>query len=125
MTSNRDKERELEAITKYVSLFGGSFQKLGQTDVGYKIFDKEGMVVGYVEVVKLLRRVTSPYPLNIDVVRLSKLMGKRLGPVIVWSCDDGIVYGPVEKMVASMKFSNGELIAYYEKQKPIKYVRFS
>jgi hypothetical protein len=125
MTSKHDKERELQAITKYVSLFGGSFQKLGHTDVGYKIFDREGNVIGYVEVINVLRRIHNPYPLPANVSKLVRLMAKRLQPVLVWSCDDGIMYAPLEKISGTIKIKDEELTAYYEKQKPIRYVRFA
>jgi hypothetical protein len=36
-----DLRREQVAIKKFVDIFGGSFQKLDQFDIDYKVFDKD------------------------------------------------------------------------------------
>ena len=43
-----DIERERKAIKVFVKLFGGSFEKLGEHDIDYKVFNNDGELKGYV-----------------------------------------------------------------------------
>ena len=45
-----DLRREQVAIKKFVDIFGGSFQKLDQFDIDYKVFDKDKNLIAYAEV---------------------------------------------------------------------------
>ena len=45
-----DLKRERRAIETFVSIFDGSFQKLDPFDIDFKVFDKEGKLIAYVEV---------------------------------------------------------------------------
>lgn len=116
--------REKKAIEAFVKVFGGTYQKLDPMDVDYKIFDKAGNLIAYAEVVARIRPLRDSYPLPIEVSKLSKLVSKRLNPVIIWSCDDGIMYAKVMRIYGDIRWTT-ELIAYYDKQKEIKYVRFT
>jgi hypothetical protein len=63
-----------------------------------------------------------------------KLSEKRLNPVLIWACEDGIIYAKLNELIGQIKFSGRtpranstndmEIMAYYEKQKCLKYVRF-
>jgi hypothetical protein len=54
--------------------------------------------------------------------------------VVVWACEDGIIYAKADKLTGTIKpggrkpregaFSDKEMMVYYEKQKGFKYVRF-
>ena len=124
--TEEDKRREAKAIDKFVSLFGGSYQKLGPTDIDYKVFDKNNKLITYVEVRGRVRSMRDAYPLPIDLSKLVKLHEKRLNPVIIWSCDDGIIYGQVNKIVGEVSCnSSGDIMAYYDKQRAFKYVRYT
>lgn len=117
---------EQKAIDAFVKIFGGSYQKLGALDVDYKIFDANNKAIAYVEVNTRVRTIRDAYPLGITLTKLAKLIDKRLNPVIIWSCDDGIIYGMAEKLSGQIiAQSQSELMVYYEKQKGLKYVRFS
>lgn len=132
--TEQDKIRERKAIERFVSIFGGSFQKLSQHDIDYKIFDKDKNLIAYVEIKGRLRNIANAYPLPISCKKLIKLIDKRLNPVVIWACDDGIIYGQVEKLRGDIKYNgreprvgapnDHELIAYYDKQKAFKYVRY-
>lgn len=132
--TEEDLRRERKAIDTFVKTFGGSYQKLDPLDVDYKIFDKDKKLVAYAEVKGRIRPMRDAYPLPIAIRKLVKLADKRLNPVVIWACEDGIIYGRPEKLRGEIKYGgrkiredsydDQELMAYYEKQKGLKYVRF-
>jgi hypothetical protein len=130
-----DLRRERKAIDRFVALFDGSYSKLDQFDVDYKVFDKDKKLIAYVEVKGRVRIMRDAYPLPISAKKLVKLADKRLNPVLIWSCEDGIIYGKANELYGTLKYggrigregasNDGELMVYYEKQRSLKYVRFS
>jgi hypothetical protein len=74
------------------------------------------------------------YPLPLSARKLVKLIDKRIMPVLIWACEDGIIYGKANKLQGEIKwggrpprensFSDLEMMVYYDKQKELKYVRF-
>jgi hypothetical protein len=130
-----DLKREQKAITLFVSTFGGSFKKLDPFDVDYKIFDKDGNLIAYAEVKGRIRTMHNAYPLPVAARKVVKLVDKRLIPVMIWACEDGIIYGKVNKLKGEIKwggraprdnsFNDEELMVYYDKQKDLKYIRFT
>lgn len=129
-----DLIREKKAIEAFVKVFGGSYQKLDPFDIDFKIFDKDRNLIAYAEVKGRSRLMRDAYPLPIAIRKLSKLQDKRLNPVIIWCCDDGIIYGRPDKLHGEIMYggrkprlgsvNDDELMAYYNKQKGLKYVRF-
>ena len=129
-----DLIRERKAIELFVSIFNGSYKKLGQFDIDYKVSDKEGQLIAYAEVKGRIRSMKTAYPLPISAAKLVKLVDKRLNPVIIWACDDGIIYAQVNQLVGEIKwggrppregsYNDAELMVYYDKQKSMKYVRY-
>jgi len=120
-------EREQKAITTFVNTFGGSFKKLDPQDVDYKIFDKQGNLIAYAEVNSIIKTMRNAYPLSAPVKKIVKLIDKRLPPVAIWYCEDGIIYGKANKLRGEVIYDNSsslELIIYYDRQKEFKYVRF-
>jgi len=132
--TEQDLIREKKAIQTFVNMFGGSFKKLDPHDIDYKVFDKEGNLIAYVEVKGRIKTMYNAYPLPVAARKLVKLTDKRLAPVIVWACEDGIIYGKVDKLKGDIRwggraprdnsFNDSELMVYYEKQKELKYVRY-
>jgi len=130
-----DLKREQKAITLFVNTFGGSFKKLDPFDVDYKVFDKDGNLIAYAEVKGRIRTMHSAYPLPVAARKVVKLVDKRLIPVIIWACEDGIIYGKVNKLKGEIKwggrsprdnsYNDEELMVYYDKQKDLKYIRFT
>tara|TARA_R100000734_G_C3317562_1_gene110822 strand:- start:2349 stop:2759 length:411 start_codon:yes stop_codon:yes gene_type:complete len=126
--------REKVAIEKFVNIFDGSFKKLGPNDVDFRVFNKSGELVAYVEVKGRFRTIKEAYPLPVAARKIVKLCDKRLNPVMVWSCLDGIIYAKVSEIQGEVKWggrkprehsvNDEELMVYYEKQKGFKYVRF-
>lgn len=130
-----DLKREQKAIETFVKIFGGSFKKLDPFDIDYKIFDKDNNLIAYAEVKGRIRTIHNAYPLPISAKKIVKLIDKRLSPVLIWACEDGIIYGKANKLQGEIKWggrpprehsSNDlELMVYFDKQKELKYVRFT
>ena len=121
-------EREQKAITTFVNTFGGSFKKLDPQDVDYKVFDKQGNLIAYAEVNSIIKTMRNAYPLSAPAKKIVKLIDKRLPPVVIWYCEDGIIYGKANKLRGEVIYDNSsslELIIYYERQKEFKYIRFA
>ena len=129
-----DLTREKKAIEKFVGIFGGSYKKLGPNDIDYRVFDSSKNLIAYVEVKGRLRALKDAYPLPVAARKIVKLCDKRLNPVMIWACEDGIIYAKVSEIQGSVKwggrkprensFNDEELMIYYEQQKGFKYVRF-
>ena len=132
--TEQDSKREQKAITTFVNTFKGSFQKLDPYDIDYKVFDKNGKLIAYAEVKGRIRTMHNAYPLPVAARKAVKLVDKRLNPVMIWSCEDGIIYGKIDKLKGEIKWggrpsrdnssNDDELMIYYDKQKALKYVRF-
>ena len=43
--TQEDRERENKAIEKFVSLFKGSYKKLGHSDIDFRVFDKDKKII--------------------------------------------------------------------------------
>jgi hypothetical protein len=133
--TEQDLQREQKAINTFVNMFKGSYKKLGPTDIDYKVFDSDGNLIAYAEIKGRIRAIRDAYPLPVSLSKLNKLIEKRLNPVLVWACDDGIIYGKVFNLVGEVRFSgrqpregavnDAEMMVYFEKQKEFKYVRFT
>jgi hypothetical protein len=133
--TEEDLKRERKAIEVFVNMFGGSFKKLDPMDVDYRVFDKDGNMIAYAEVKGRIKPISKAYPLPVAARKLVKLVDKRLNAVIIWACDDGIIYGKVEKLVGTFKwggkknrdraYNDLELMVYYEKQKELRYLKFN
>jgi hypothetical protein len=129
-----DLIREKKAIELFVSIFGGSYKKLDPHDIDYKVFDKDKNLIAYVEVKGRIRTMRSAYPLPISAKKLVKLIDKRLAPVLIWACEDGIIYGKANKLQGEIKWggrtprdgavNDAEMMVYYDKQKELKYIRY-
>jgi hypothetical protein len=124
--TEEDARREKKAIDTFVSTFKGSYQKLDPMDVDFKIFDKDKKLIAYAEVMPRIRTMRDAYPVHALARKVVKLIDKRIPPVLIWSCDDGIIYTSPKKVDGYVKWIKGdELMIYYDKQKEFKYVRFS
>jgi hypothetical protein len=133
--TEQDLIREKKAVETFVKIFNGSYKKLGPNDIDYKIFDKEGTLIAYAEVKGRLKTMKTSYPLPVALSKLSKLIEKRLNPVLVWACDDGIIYGKVLSLVGEVRLggrppreganTDVEMMVYFDQQRSLKYVRFT
>lgn len=124
-SQSEEQRREKRAIDLFVSLFNGSYQKLDPNDIDYKVFDQDKNLIAYAEVVSVFRVMRESYPLPIDAKKLIKLADKRLNPVVIWSCEDGIIYCKTNKIDGSIKWEEDEFTIYAEKVRSMKYIRFT
>jgi hypothetical protein len=124
LESEEEIRREKKAIELFVSLFNGSFQKLDPNDIDYKIFDKDKKLIAYAEVRSRFKSIYDAYPLPISAKKMVRLMDKRLNPVVIWSCDDGIIYSKISHLTGTVQFESDDFVMYFDKQKSMKYVRF-
>lgn len=130
-----DLVRETIAIERFVKIFDGSYVKLDPFDIDFKVFDKNKTLIAYVEVKGRKKDMSNAYPLPISLIKVSKLMSKRLNPVVIWSCTDGIIYGKVSDLYGEVmwggrppredSYNDEELMIYYPKQREFKYLKFS
>ena len=97
--TEEDVRRERKAVELFVKLFEGSFKKLDPHDVDYKIFNKDNDLIAYAEIKGRIRTMHDAYPLPIAARKIIKLADKRLVPVIIWACEDGIIYGKLNNLV--------------------------
>ena len=133
--TKEDLEIEKKAIELFVNMFEGSYKKLDQFDIDYKVFDKDKTLIAYAEVKGLSKIINSAYPLLISARKIVKLADKRLNPIVIWCCQDGIIYGKVDKLVGEIKwggrtprensYNDTELMIYYDKQSELKYIKFT
>ena len=129
-----DLQREKKAIELFVSIFDGSYLKLDPNDIDYKVFDKDKNLIAYAEVKGRVRTLRDAYPLPIAARKLVKLIYKRITPVVIWACEDGIIYAKANQLRGEIKWggrpprdgfvNDAELMVYYDKQKTMKYVRY-
>lgn len=126
-----DLIREEKTIKHFVSIFNGQYQKLDRFDVDYLVYDKDMKEIAYVEIKGRNKNIRDAYPLPIAIRKLNKLADKKLNPVIIWSCFDGIIYGRLEQIEGFIKWggcrqqregavNDIELMAYYNKQNNLK-----
>jgi len=131
--NQKDINRETLAIQKFCNQYELKYQKLGDHDVDFKII-KDNKTVTYVEVKGRLRNISECYPLPIAIRKLHKLKEKHNDPVIIWACNDGILYAKVNKLIGSIRLSGRkpregsyndiELMAYYNAQEAIKTIYY-
>jgi hypothetical protein len=129
-----DLVREKKAIETFVNIFKGHYEKLDRFDIDYKIFDCKYNLIAFAEVKGRNKYMADAYPLPISVSKIVKILDKRINPVIIWSCKDGIIYAKVKDIVATMKWggrreregaaNDMELMAYYTEQKEFKHIYF-
>ncbi len=125
LQQSEELRREKRAIDLFVNMFGGSYQKLDQNDIDYKVFSADGQLIAYAEVSSRIRTMRDAYPLPIQAKKMIKLTDKRLNPVVIWSCEDGIIYAKVKGLSGTVQWEDDEFVMYFEKQKLFKYIRFT
>ena len=132
--SNEDLSREKKAITTFVNIFNGSFKKLGPDDIDYRVYDSEGKLIAFVEVKGRIRNYSDAYPLPVAARKLVKLSDKRLNPVMIWACNDGIVYSKIKDLNGSISwggrkpragsYNDQELMTYFNKADNFKFIPY-
>ena len=134
ISSDELQKRKHKAIETFIATFGGSYQLIKNSDVEYKLI-RDGQVMAYAEITPRMRNVSDAYPLIIPTTRIVKLAEKRLNPLLIWACDDGLIYARLKDVECQTKWGSflphldlaehGELMCYYTKQKHFKYIKYN
>lgn len=132
-----DLEREKLAVETFVGSFKsgpGSFIKLGPNDIDYKIFNSSGDVIAYAEIKGRNRTICDAFPLPCSLLKIAKLAQMKINPVIIWACQDGIIYGQIYQLEGGIKWggrepregaaNDRELMAYYPQQNGLYSVKY-
>tara|TARA_Y100001938_G_C8050220_1_gene411253 strand:- start:20 stop:433 length:414 start_codon:yes stop_codon:yes gene_type:complete len=133
--TKEDLIREHKAIDRFVKLFNGSFKKLGPNDIDFRVFDQDKKIVAYVEVKGKTCVLKDAFPVYVAARKLVKLCDKRLNPVVMWACEDGIVYAKVPELVGEMRWggrtdvrdeaiNDQELMVYFDYSRTFKYLKY-
>jgi|TARA_R110000782_G_scaffold32928_1_gene80008 hypothetical protein len=103
--SSNDIQREQKAIRLFTEQFNGGFIKLGENDVDFTIVTKDGTVIAYAEVKGRNRKIKDAFPLPVAARKVVKLIDKckKVEPVIIWACLDGIIYGKIKQLGGVLK----------------------
>ena len=127
--TNKDLDRELNCIELFCNTFKLTYSKLTDNDIDFSLY-KDGKLIAYAEVKGRNRNVLEAYPLPIACRKLVKLQDKKINPIIIWDCYDGIIYGRIEQIEGKIKVggrkprdqstNDSELMAYYDKQLTLK-----
>ena len=117
------KIKEL-AIKKFVNRFKGSYKKIGINDVDYRVFDASKNLISYAEVVIINKTINTAYPLEVKANNVVRVCNKRLNPVVLWACVDGLIYGKPHEIIGQVSWKDNELILTYPKQKTLKYLKY-
>jgi len=130
--TNKDLDRELNCIDLFCDTFGITFEKLNENDIDFSLY-KDEKLIAYAEVKGRNRTILDAYPLPIACRKLVKLVDKKINPLIIWDCYDGIIYGRLEQIEGKIKIGGRkprdqstndiELMAYYEKQSTLKEIK--
>tara|TARA_R110002049_G_C8708315_1_gene523688 strand:- start:26 stop:454 length:429 start_codon:yes stop_codon:yes gene_type:complete len=131
--NKKDLDREEKAIIKFVSVFKGSYNKLGDNDIDFEVLHNN-KIISYVEVKGRLRTIDNAFPLPISARKLVKLSDKKVNPVVIWACEDGIIYSKVKDLEGSIRYSGRkprkgstndlELMTYYNDNKNFKIIKY-
>ena len=108
--------------------------ELGENDIDYKVFNKEGDLIAYAEVKGRLRPMNKAFPLPVAIRKLVKLSDKRLNPIMIWACEDGLIYSTVDKLKGEIRWggrpprdgavNDSELMAYFQPNVNFKYIKY-
>jgi hypothetical protein len=124
--NNVEDIREKRAIDCFTRIFYGSYQKLDSNDIDYKIYDQDGTLIAYAEVAIRYKSMYDAYPLPVNARKFVKLIDKRLNPVVIWACEDGIIYAKAKSLSGSVLYNkdDDEFFMYFDKNKSVKYIRY-
>lgn len=132
--SENDLIRENKAIETFVDIFNGFYKKLDQNDIDFAVYDTNFNLICYVEIKGRNKNIIDSYPLPISAKKFIKLFDKKINPVIIWACLDGIIYAKIKDLKGYIKwggrtprynsFNDLEFMIYFYKQDCMKYIKY-
>lgn len=130
--TQKDIQRETKAIECFCKEYDCDYYKLGKWEVDYKI-TKHNLIT-YAEVKGRKKDIIDSYPLPLSIRKVYKLMKKCNDPVIIWACNNGILYAKLTNLIGEIKLggrkprqgssNDVEIMAYYQKQDSIKEIKY-
>lgn len=90
--SEGDLSVKQKAIQVFVSKFKGSFEKLSSNDVDYKVYDSNGDLISYADIIVCEEYFQDSTEISLSMKKLIKLSDKRLNPVMIWAFKNCIAY---------------------------------
>ena len=124
---------EMDAVQMFVDTFGGSFEKLSEYDVDFAIYNRDKLLIAYAEIKGRNKNIDDAFPLPCAARKLVKLSDKKINPVIIWNCLDGIIYGKLNDLegvarIGGRRPRNGasndvELMVYFHDHSQFKVIR--
>lgn len=129
----KDLERENKASDFFCDIFGFTKKKLDKNDIDFEVY-AEGNFKFYLEVKGRLKNIADSYPLPVSVKKLTKMQDKKKQGVILWACNDGIIFSRIEKLVGEIRVGGRiprtgavndiEYMAYYDKAENLKEIKY-
>jgi len=118
---------ENKAISLFCSKYSMEFVKLGENDIDFLV-SKDNKEY-YLEVKGRRRNISNAYPLPMAARKMVKLCDKRKPSIIIWDCNDGIIYGGVNELKCTGRVGGRtpresshndiEFMLYFDKQEAL------
>ena len=131
--TKQDLDRENNSANFFCGQFGFNKKKLGKNDIDFAIYDDQ-KILFYLEIKGRLKNINEAYPLPISVKKLTKINDKKKQSVILWACNDGIIFSRTEKLIGLIKiggrkprngsFNDIEFMAYFDKSNNLKEIKY-
>ena len=125
--TQEDLTREEKAIKMLCDQTNAKYEKLDENNVDFKI-TKESKTY-YAEVKGRNRKLVDCYPLPVAARKIVKLCDTK-APIIIWDCEDAIIYGNLFTLVATGRTGGRtpregsandiEFMLYFDKQEGLK-----
>ncbi len=133
--SKADLQRERRAMDLFCSQYNLSSKKLGDNDVDFMVFNANGDHIGFAEVKgRPEKSINDDMILSVSIAKLHKLQSKRLNPIIIWACEDGIIYAKAIKLRGKVKWqgrtprrgasNDEEFMVFFENQPAMQRARY-
>jgi len=133
--TRKDRVREEKAMKAFCSLYGGRYVKLGEWDIDFRYIGEDNKTKAFIEVKGRLRPMAEAFPLPVAARKLIKLADKEMNPMLMWACEDGVIYGRLEDINGITRWggrkarkeatNDQEVMCYYSEQAGLKMIRYT
>ena len=114
-----DKPRQNKAISKFTESFSGSFKRLSPIDVDYRIYNKDGEIIAYAQVICVYDTISKSKQLEVLADKAVRVTNKMMNPIIIWAFDDGIAYIKLKNSEGRVYHKEGRLFISYPRDRVI------
>lgn len=127
-----DIDRETKAIKTFCNAYNLKYNKLSDWDIDFLVYNDK--FTTHAEVKGRLRLAKDSYPLPLAIRKVYKLSEASKDPVIIWACNDGILYAKLVNLKGEIRkggrnprqgsANDIEMMAYYPEQDDIKFLKY-